>query len=55
MFNQISCQGINDHQNQVPLGQFMDREAKWGYMTMNHCHAMAVVKRIFPNWLQNTK
>ena len=33
MFNQIFCHGKNDLQNQVPLGFFQARGAKWGYIT----------------------
>ena len=48
--NQIFCHRINDLQNPVPLKNFWGRGAKWGYMTNNHCYAMAIVIRIFPNW-----
>ena len=55
MYNQIFCHGINDLQNPVPLGKFWARGAKWGCMTKNHCNAMTIEKRIFPNWLRNPK
>ena len=55
MFNQIFYHRINYLQNQVPLGNLWAQGANWGYMTKNHCHVMAIVIRIFPNWLRNTK
>ena len=41
----------NDLQNQVPLGHFLARGAKSGYMTEKHCPAVAIVIKIFPNQL----
>ena len=55
MFNQIFCHGINDLEDQEPLENVRARGAKWGYMTKNHCHVMAIVIRIFPNWLRSPK
>ena len=49
-FNQKFGHGIND-QNQVHLGIFWARGAKWGYMTKNHSYVMAIVVRIFSKWL----
>ena len=53
MNNQLFCHGINDLQNQVPRRNIWARWAKWGCMTKSHCHVMAIVIRIFPNWLRN--
>ena len=38
-----------------PSEMFGFEEQNWGggYMTKNHCHAMVIVIRIFPNWLRN--
>ena len=55
MYNQIFCHGINDLQIQVRFRKWWARGAKWGYMTKNHCNEMAIVTRIFPNWLRNPK
>ena len=55
MFNQIICYWINDLQNQVPFRNFWARGSKWGCMTKNHCNAMAIVIRIWPNWLRKPK
>ena len=55
MFNQIFCYGINEFQNQVPLGNFQDRGAKWGYMIKNHCHVMTMVIKLFPYGLRNPR
>ena len=40
MFYHIFCHEINDLQNQVPLGNFWARGAKWGYMTKNQIDVM---------------
>ena len=57
MINPLFCHGINDLQNQVPLGNFWARGAKWGCMTKNHCHVNNghKVMRVFSNLLRNTK
>ena len=55
MFYQIFCHQIKYLQNQVPLRNFWAQGAKWGYMTKNPYHVLAIVIRIFSNWLSNPK
>ena len=55
MINPLFCHGMNYLHNQVPLGIFLAQGAKWGCMTKNHCHVMAIVMRKFLNSLRNTK
>ena len=55
MFNQIFCQRLNYLQNQVPLGFYWARGVKWGCMTKNPCHVLAIVIRIFSNCFRYPK
>ena len=55
MINHLFSHGINEFQNQVPLGYFWARGTKWGCVTKNKCHVLVIVTRIFPNWLRDPK
>ena len=54
MLNQIFCHRMIYLQNQVPLENFWAGGAKWGYMTKNPCHVLAIEISIFYNQLRHS-